>query len=371
MFLALLAPATSGAPVLDDFRKISMPEVLRDIYIAADSFMEEYYVTKPAAHVSLFLNFLDRGAMLEKYPETEHAIAAFMGVLFAEHKNRTLEWILPPQRPHLSKTVDMLQKALWLAGRDQEPELARHFPRRPDYLDKPAGKLTERKVRDEADIKMMWGGYLASGDLAYSLPVIHGCAEGNEKACAAIKSFSPGHVRIQNDLKARIAAEKDEKKRARLETALPDGNLKLPRMDGDFGAHLVISDYKLALGKRMTAENALMRLPIKSSAQPGESIIFLLVFTGMSLDDDLNADVSFDIKVTDPKGDIVRGTEIKNRPVAPKKFRTNYGLHHHGSFTGINFSKHNIPGVYTVTAELRDNRAGKKVALEGKIKFAK
>lgn len=369
LFLSLLAPASSGAVVLDEFRNISIPQVLRDIYTATDTFMEEYYVAKPAAYVAQYLTLLNRGGMLQKYPASEPAVAGFMSVLLTENKNRTLEWLMPGLAPHNPETVDMLQHALWLAGRADEPDLAKLFSRKPDYLKKPAGKLAERKVGDEADIKMLWGAYLASGDVAYAAPVLDACAGGNEKACASLKTFALGHYRVLNAVKDRIDAEKDETKRAHLETARAPRNMKLSHMDGDFGAHLVIADYEVALHLKMTDEGAILKLPVKTKAKPGERAIFLLVFTGMSLDENLAADVSFDLKVVDPKGNTVVGTEMKNQRIVPDKFRTNYGVHHHGSFMGIYFKKRDIPGVYTVTAEVRDNRTGKKIPLSGKIDF--
>ena len=371
LFLTFLSPAPAGALVQDEYSKVSIPEVLRDLFNATDAFMEGYYVAKPASHAIQFLALLNKGALLERYPGTEPAIAAFMSVLFTDNKNRTLEWLMPTRVPHPPETVDMLQRALWLAGRADEPDLAKLFSRKPDYLKKPAGKLAERKVRDETDIKMLWGGYLASGDAAYAAPVIDACAGGNEKACASVKEFAPRHERVRKALQARIHVEKDEKKRARLETATPSPNPKLPVMDGAFGAHLIITDYDIAAKVKLAEERALLKLPAKTRAKPGERAIFLLVFTGMSLDDDLKADVSFDLKVVDPNGDTVADTEMKNQRVTPDKFRSSYGIHHHGSFMGIYFKKRNIPGIYTVVAELRDNRAGKKVSLSGKINFIK
>jgi len=136
--------------------------------------------------------------------------------------------------------------------------------------------------------------------------------------------------------------------------------------DGDFTAELFLMD---AAGIQEFAKpvDEAPRLSSMSATKRGDIVGIKLVFAGIALKDDLNADVRYDLKILDPEGKIYDKTDLKELEALQRKVPTRLRLFDNLQVVAIKFEPKDKAGEYRILCTVRDNVGKKQVKLEKKL----
>ena len=107
-----------------------------------------------------------------------------------------------------------------------------------------------------------------------------------------------------------------------------------------------------------------------SKAKRGDVLAIKIVFAGMDLTEDLNADVTYDLKILRPDGKIYDRTDLKNMEVLKTKLPTRFRVFDNRSFLKLRFEPQDKLGKYKIIAALHDNVGKKTIPLTTEIELA-
>lgn len=111
-----------------------------------------------------------------------------------------------------------------------------------------------------------------------------------------------------------------------------------------------------------------LHLTAMKTAKRGENVNLVIGFMGIELDNDLQANVTFDFKLIGPDGKQI-GDESKDIPALTMKIDNPLMVFHSLSEVRFIFDETDKNGVYKVVAVIRDNIGKKTIPLEGSIEL--
>lgn len=154
------------------------------------------------------------------------------------------------------------------------------------------------------------------------------------------------------------------------QTQLPGPYKPFSHQDGDFSAELfVISKNDLKEFEKPSDQG--VHLKMIGKAKRGEAIVIKVGFSGMDLDKDMMSDVTYDLKILNPKGKVM-GEPLHNlEAIKTKVERENrFYIFDSQAFIEIVFDATDEMGTYKFIAEIRDNIGKKRIPLETTIELA-
>lgn len=332
--------------------------------------MTYYYLHKNPAKMNDFLKWVQASQILEKNKGAKQPLAAFMSVVFANNPQQVQSWVKSTQ--FTNKTKEAVEYTLWLSGNGKL--IAETFKETPDYIKSNPVPLNNLTLKQAGDLDMMWGAFLASGDTTYVKKIIDILDENvpltGEKtldmATRGSAEWSLGSNMMQHELVNRLIRKEISvrtgtvKKKLEEIVARNEQNAKpFPNKDGDFSAMLVVTDEK-ALAEYEKPSSEGMWFKEASKAKRGDVLAIKIVFAGMELSDDLNADVTYDLKILNPADKIYDNADLKNQEALKAKIPMRFRIFDNRSFMKIQFEPKDKLGKYTIIATLYDN-VGKKV----------
>jgi hypothetical protein len=310
-----------------------------------------YYINKDISKVPAFLGELERSKRLDKHPESVPSVEGFLSVIFADNPSNVDGWI------HGAAFTGKTKTAV-------------------DYAAKPPVAPDAIEIKNATDLDRVWGAYFASGDEKY-LKKVEGVLEKTGKKFAvlhAAAAYSLGvnmteHESVDrflhnesagrtdavgNDIK-QIVAGVDKQREARA----------FPNRDGEFNALMFITDPTVPA----KTSGDVIHFKESSHAKAGDNRALVIVFAGMQLSPDYLADVTYDVKITDPAGKTF--TEQKGLEAVKRKLPTRFRVFNNKDVVFLKFDAKDTPGEYVVNATLNDNIGKKSIPLTYKLTLEK
>ncbi len=142
-----------------------------------------------------------------------------------------------------------------------------------------------------------------------------------------------------------------------------------PPKDGDLSAILMILD-KESLKEFEKPSTEGLHLQALRQVTYGETFAIKIGFSGMLLDPDKMADVTFDFKIVGPDKKIM-GEESKDIPAFQGKTENRFMVHHSLSDVEVVFEPQDKAGTYEIFALLKDNIGKKSIPLKATIELIK
>lgn len=136
-----------------------------------------------------------------------------------------------------------------------------------------------------------------------------------------------------------------------------------PDRDGDFTGKIALTTPE-NLQEFMKPEHEGVSLRMLSAVKRGEAIAITPLFTGIEVGKDGKCDVTFDLKLLDPKGKISSGIDEKNIVALRVPIPDRSLVFNSRDIRGVGFEPNDPSGQYTVLITLYDNVAKKKLALK-------
>ncbi len=331
--------------------------------IANIQWMNYYYFHKDASKVPQFLQFVDR--TITKHANAAEPTAAFLSVIFDAHQDKVAGWMKDAK--FSPKAKEVVASALWLSG--NKPALI--------GAESPKGtapKLAAKDVKTVTDLDVMWAAFFATGNDLYIKKIIGVLDEkksltGNQETDATTRNaaaWSLSSNAMQHELVNRTLARETNARtgqvKSTLEKIAEDIRTKVtpfPNKDGSFSATLIPTSVEnVKAFETPGAEN--MQITEKTQVKPGDPVALIIVFSGMELDKDLNADVTYDMNVLGPDGKPYDNFAEKNLEALKTRLPSRFRVFHNGYYPVVKFADKDTPGKYTVKVSVRDN-VSKKV----------
>lgn len=153
-FFAALMPARADEKPLDSG--------------TASKLMTYYYVNKDTTQVGPFLAWLESSHVTDN-ENIAIPVTAFVAGVFAENPDKVQGWVTSVA--FTGTTKEVIERALWYAGRGDLIGDALHD--RVDYAgDKPVS-LLDMPLETPGSFDMMWGMFMATGNVAYPARLIN------------------------------------------------------------------------------------------------------------------------------------------------------------------------------------------------------
>jgi hypothetical protein len=356
---AVLAPARAQAPVFNDK--------------TVGHWMTHYYVDKDVGQVGAFVHWIAAYDFV-KNPSFRTPASGFLAAVFMDNPGLVRGWVSDAQPNAEAKSV--IERALWFSGRaDLISQVFHDTP--PSAPAKPF-PLMELTLNTPASWEVMWTAFSATGDTAYPARLIdllddriaftHDAqvdAAYHQDIARSLEANMAQHelilrmVRQQAQQRTGVVQQKLQAMITRVEAQ----RLVTNDCDGEFCGLLALinaNDLK-ELDKPSDETPAFHEMHF---VKPGANVAVTLAFTGMSLADDLSADVSYDIKIVRPDGALYADGEHKDLTALKSKVAQRFRLYDNRSgLLTISFEPTDPRGLYQVEAVLKDNIGGKTVTL--------
>lgn len=344
----------------------------------------------PARSDGPFARLID-DAYLERDPERVGALIAaigrervvgyslanisFLAEYFVAHPDRVEGWIAPVPRfdPAPRETIAL---ALWLAGRsDLIPKIWT------DRLTHAFGDERPRLATDPAgspgELDMQWAAFFARGNPAYVRRIVDALVVDRlprgapvhdrmvrDGAEWSLRNAAREHEAVARILRAEAAARPDPV-RTILESMLAQARAArrpFPTTDGEFAARLRLTE-QAAPGSVADPPDA----PEPTAIGRDRTVVVTALFTGQELSETLESRVTWDVRITDPQGRPWAEGERKPLEGLIARTTTRFRTFRAKDVRTIRFADRDPPGLYRITAELRDEIGGRKVTLDATI----
>lgn len=337
-----------------------------------------YYLEKDTKQVPKFLQQIEEMKLLDKHESAAGPVCGFMAVVFEENPKRVTKFAkCAPFSGNAKKTVI---RALWLSGNGDKIE--KIFGDTPAYAKKKAVNLHNRPFKNPGDLDMMWGAFLASGDASYPKRLIDLLDEkyelpvDDEEAATAMRMAAEWSLKsnmFQHELIHRMIVEEENTRTGSVRKKLRDlldsvPNPELPNKDGDFSADLLLMD-AAGMAEFSKPTNEPLKITTKKKAKQGDIIGIKVVFSGIALDEDLEADVHYDLKILDPEGKIYSKSDMKDLKALNQKVPTRFRFFDNAEVVSIRFEPKDKLGKYEVLATVRDKIGKKSIKLKRSIEL--
>ena len=343
-----------------------------------DDFLTYYYLEKDTKSVAEWLKRLQDSKMLDKHESAVEPFAAFLSVIFLENPSQVSR--LAKSAAFTGKAKEAVQTALWLSGHAEL--IGEIFGETPAFAKSKSVSLKERPIKQAGDLDMMWGAFLASGDVAYVKRVIDVLDKrhelsGDENVDSATRKSAEWSLQsnmIQHELVYRVVRQEAKtrsgavKKQLRSMVASAKRVDSLPEKNGGFSAMLVLVDEQ-GLAEFSTPSDTALRLDPKTTARRGDTITIKILFAGIELTEDLKADVQYDVKILNPDGKIYDETDLSDLRGLAGKIPTRFKVFDNQDVVKIHFEPEDKPGTYKITAKIRDKIADKTIPLKTEIEL--
>lgn len=308
-------------------------------------------------------------------------LAGFFSMLFLQNRARVEGWIgAGADYPADSKSI--LIFALWQSGNTDL--IASLFHEEPGFLrDKPGNLYTLAPSRPvEMDLK--WGAFFATGNPGFLATLVDALdprrpLSGSNELDKSIRinavqglAYNVRQHEVLERYLVQRAGEASGSYKQALDTLLASrsaGFRPAPDRDGDFSgtiAMLKLPDKPAPGGSAPEATALSGEMP---QARRGDTIGVTMLFSGMGLQKDLSADVSYDIKVTGPDGSVDPRSAQQGVTALKDKVGGRFNLVDSRSTLSIHFETDDKPGPYRIDVLLKDNVGGRKVALTRSIEL--
>jgi len=339
--------------------------------------MTYYYLEKDTDEVVKLLRQTEDMKLLDKHESATGLTAAFLAVVFEENPKRVTR--LAKCAPFSGKAKEAVERALWLSGNADKIE--KIFGETPKFAKKKTVNLRKRPIKGPGDLDMMWAAFLASGDADYPRRIVdvldkkHELTGDDEMDSATRKAaeWSLKSNMFQHELIHRMIVEEEKqrtgavkKKLRNMLDSLP--NPALPHKDGGFSADLLLMD-AAGMAEFSKSTDEPLKLESKSKAERGDILGIKVVFSGITLDDDLNCDVSYDLKILDPDGKVYSKADVKNLVALKTRVPTRFRFFDNAQVVSLRFEPKDKLGKYLVLVTVRDKHGGKSVKLKRTIEL--
>jgi uncharacterized protein (UPF0297 family) len=341
-------------------------------------FLTYYYLEKDTESVIKWLKQLQDSRTLEEHESAINPIVGFLSVIFSENPAKVERFA--KSAAFSGKAKEAVQTALWFSGHAET--IGEVFGETPTCAKAKRVGLKKWRIEDAGDLDMMWGAFLASGDVAYVRRVIDVLDKehelsGDEIVASATRKSAEWPLQsnmMQHELVYRVVREEAEtrsggvkkKLRRMIAAAKPAGSL--PEKNGGFSAMLLLmEEQRLAEFSKPT--DAPLRLDPKKTAKRGDNIAIKIVFAGIELSEDLQADVEYDLKILDPDGKIYDETDLSGLKALSRKVPTRFRIFDNQDVVMIRFDPKDKAGTYKVIAKIRDKIADKTIPLKAEIEL--
>lgn len=357
------------------------PQNISQQDIELQQWMTYYYFHKDNTKINSFFSWLQDSQLLEKNEGAYKPIVAFLSVLFEENKAQVKAWL--EEKKFNEKTKKAMQEALWLSANKDLALII--FKEAPQYYQSPTISLLSMPLKHGSDLDMMWGAFMASGDKQYVKKIIDTLDETThlsghklfDQTIRASAVWSLGSNMIQHDLVERIVrselSTRTDNVKEKLELIIQKNKKQMqlkqfPHRHGDFSAAMVVTDEKQLSEYGKTPEKTLNFTEI-SKIKPGHELAIKIVFSGMELTEEQMSDVTFNLKILGPDGQILNGADYKNLEALKIKTPTRFGIFNNKSFIKISFEPQDKLGKYKFLATITDNVGKKSVPLQKEIEL--
>lgn len=350
-----------------------------------EDWLTYFYLDKDASRLVESLRDMAEEGALGPGPQ-EAPVASFFSEVFRANPQQAVGWIEAAQLDAEGRKP--LIKALWLAGLEYEAVKLAHRDGWPkadlEKLHRPPPDRFGFRISDPSHLDMMWAGFIASGDRRYVARVIevldYPAAPGEAGMPALLlrssARWSLASNAFQHELVLRACREEAARRAGTPREVLlgileevPRRAQPLPARDGEFSALLFVTEdlqFRARWAATPIAEapdvGTVSRLPRGREAEVE------LVFTGMGLDRELNAEVVWDLTVLRPDG--ATYAEFKDMPGLRGRRPTRYMVTLAEAAVRIAFDPPDPAGVYTVKAVARDRVGNRRVELSVPLELA-
>ena len=142
-----------------------------------------------------------------------------------------------------------------------------------------------------------------------------------------------------------------------------DPKTGFPDHNGDFSAMVIVIPQQ-QLAEFDKADGGARQISRVNRAEPGAQLAIKLVFTGLSIDSNGNGEVTYDLKVLTPDGQVYAASDYRH--LAAVRGPVGDGRRVFDNRTKVvlmSFEPQDKPGVYTIKAVARDEVAEREVPL--------
>jgi|GEM_PF-3258843 len=338
-----------------------------------------YYLNRETGRVEDYLKHIQDSNLLSTAPKAAAPMAAFLSVVFAENPDRITFWIKEDR--FTGETKAMLMEALWLSG--HADKIMTIFHENSPLADQKPINLEAFSITDPVHIDMIWGAFSASGNEVFVNKIIDVLDEtkplsgdaAKDKAIREQARWSLQTNMLQHDVVEKAvrkainttppAVAKDLKY---LLTESLKNRISFSKHDGDFTAIVAITTEATTKAFNRVSALAVEGKELKK-VKRGERIAINVLFSGMALDANQFADVSYDMKVTTPANEVYDQLAFGNMKIIKEKVHARYGLFSNKDVVLVRFEPKDKAGVYKVTALIKDNIGDKKIPITAKIEL--
>lgn len=345
------------------------------------TWMSQYPLYKNTSEVTDFLKWLAQDEQLRESDSAVMPNAAFLSIVFKDNPKKVGKWVKSTQFSGNARRV--VERALWFSGHAHL--IKETFGKSPRYARKSPPDLSKLKLKDAGDLDLMWGAFMASGDVTYPEKVIevlneeHPLSTDKEldtvtrgAAAWSLSSFYRTHEVVHRLVNKRAGEATGSVKRSLDEiierhekSAVP-----LPNHDGQFCAMMAVM-IENDMQEFDKAPDEHLRIQSVSKAQRGDTVAVKFLFSGMQLTADLRAHVVYDLKITGPSGVLYEDTDLKNQEAVRRKLLTRFRFYNNDSTVMIRFEPDDELGRYEFTAELKDLIGNKRIPLKAELQLTK
>jgi len=339
-----------------------------------------YYFHKDAKSVPDFIDAFDKsGILVKRKGRIEAPLSGGLSQIFAQNPDKIKKWLTPDLSLEMKEIAVV---ALLLEGLDSyapnslEASIQKH-------KENTTTQISNITPSTPADLDLMWGALFASENPVFFHKIVSvlddkGSPTGNKMNDTILRGaakWSLGSNMRQHVLVERLVQNKIKNTKGSIKKALDEiwakfgedkKGLRFQEYDGDFSAGLNIADPNVIEELKKPSDQGL-NVKIVKEAKRGDDAIFHLIFSGMELSENYNANVTYDAQVLAPNGDVYFEDENLNAMVtrSPKRF----SVFTSRDMLGIHFDPDDLFGTYRVIITITDNISKKTLKFEQNIEL--
>ncbi|MBI4958524.1 MAG: hypothetical protein HY915_03400 [Desulfovibrio sp.] len=335
-----------------------------------------YYLFKDNSGVVEYLKYLQSAQVLEQKPAVAPNILGFLSAIFSEKPSLASSWA--SCAAFSGKAKDVVQRALWFSGNTKV--ISDVFKESPEFAKEKPPRFESLTPKKPGGLDLFWGAFNASGNSYFVSKIIDVLdrernLSGDEKqdyATRAAAMWSLENCMMRHEMVYRTvvreARTRTGETKERLDAMIYRCATQYKRLqasDGEFSAEVFMTDQQQdeEFNKPSTKQ---MNFAHKSNVKPEERFSVHILFSGMSLADDLSADVTYTLKIEDPNGK-VNFPDTAGRIAAKGKLASRFMLYNPPGYISLSFNNNDIPGTYKFTVMITDNIGKKTLRLEREI----
>jgi len=281
-----------------------------------------YYLHNDVSEVGDFLKRIQDSQVLKNPVGPGLSILGFLSTIFSDNPEQVQAWVKDTNFTGITKTA--VEYALQLSGNGKI--VTDVFQEAPESVSSTPVCLPDSVLKTPEDINVMWGAFYASGRELWVKKIIDVLDDevpltGDKTRDAQTRAFAEGTLGsnvMLHELVNRIIHQEINKRSGIVKTKLEEVlayNEKMitvfPNRDGEFSAMLLIIDPKSAQQEFAKPFREQMHFEQVSKAMRSDMVTTKIVFSGMELATDLTSDVTYDMKILAPDGEVYDNADLK------------------------------------------------------------